>query len=425
MGKDAADSPFATRHSPLAPPLAPTIVRRNAAVLGGEMALFFTALALVAPLTLVPLFVSKVTDDPVLIGGLTSAQYLGWLPQLFAAGYVEQSARKLPWVLVFGALERLPALGLTLCAFAAPSLAAPLIIAIVYLCVFGQTLGGGLATTPWLDIVARSVPSDRRGQFIGGFTMLGTLLGAGAAALAAPLLQWLPFPTNFVACFGLATAIFLLGYGLLFFVVEPPAPPPPAPRSFGRQIGALPAMLADDPPFRRYLGGLSLAALGTMSAGFLVIYGVSRLGATDELAGWYTAALLIGQVLANPLLGWVGDRLGFHSVGRASALAAVGLAAVALIAPDALWLLPAFVLLGVGQAGMLLARLAGPIQFAPPERRPTYIALGSSLVALVSAVAPLAGGQIVARFGYESMFATSLVLSLIALVALGRETSRE
>ena len=119
-------------------------------------------------------------------------------------------------------------------------------------------------------------------------------------------------------------------------------------------------MLASDPPFRRFLIGICIAALSTMSSGFLVVYGVSVLGAPDEMAGWYTATLFISQTVASAALGWLGDRHGFASVGRAMALAVIGLSIVALLAPSATWLLLAFVLVGVVQSGSMLARLDRP-----------------------------------------------------------------
>ena len=400
---------------------APGTQHSNVLLLGADLALFMAALGLLGPVTLVPLFVSKLTDDPLAIGALTAAFHLGWLPQLFAAGYVERSARKLPLALVFTGFERLPALGLALCALAAPSLGPGLVLALVLLCRFGQTAAGGLATTPWLDLVARAVPADRRGRFMGTFTMVGHLLGAGAAALAALLLEWLPYPYGFAACFGLAFLILMIGWAPLFLVVEPPGAEPRPARAFGEELAELPAILGRDRAFRRFLLGLSLAALGTMSTGFLVVYAVGRLGATDELAAWYTAVVLVAQVAINPALGWLADRRGFGAVGRAAALAGVGLAGVALLAPDPLWLVAAFAMLGVSQAGTMLARVAGPIEFAPPDRRPTYVALSSALVSAVAAAAPLIGGQIVAQLGYAWLFAASGAFSLAGAIALSSE----
>ncbi len=106
-------------------------------------------------------------------------------------------------------------------------------------------------------------------------------------------------------------------------------------------------------------------------------------------------------------------------VEQATSVGGAGIASVALVAPDATWFLPAFFLLGAAQAGNLLARLSGPIEHAPPERRPTYVALSSALVGLAAAIAPLIGGQVVATLGYTSLFALSAVLSLASIGLLG------
>jgi MFS family permease len=390
--------------------------------LGADMTLFMAALGLIGPTTLVPLFVSKLTDNPLAIGALTTALQLGWLSQVFAAGYLEQSARKRPWLLVFGGLERLPALGLTVSALALQSVGAAGVLALIYLCRFGQTLAGGPAAATWLDYVARTVPAQRRGRFLGISTMLGNLLGVAGAGLAALLLDRLSFPLGFAACFGLAFLMLVGGYLPLFWVVEPPGPPPRSPRPLREQLSELPSVLAADPPFRRFLTSLAATLLGTMGSTFLVVYAATQLGASDELAAWYTAALLVGQVAANLLLGWLADRLGFSAVGRASALAGAGLAVICLLASSPLWLAASFLLLGVNLAGVMMAQLAGPMEFAPSARRPTYIALATCLLGVVAAAAPLIGGQVVATLGYQSLFGVSIVFSLLAVAAFGPQT---
>jgi len=394
--------------------------RRGMALLGSEISLFMVAFGLVGPLTFVPLFVSHLTDHPLAVGAVTAAFQLGWVPQLLVAGYVERTERKWRWVQWFGGIERLPVLVLTLCALAAPAVGGQ-IVWVVYLACFAQSLAGGFATTPWMDVVARTVPAWLRGRFMGGFSMAGTLFGAAGAALAAPLLDWLPFPYGFAACFGLAFGIFTLSLIPLFLFREPPGPPPRPPRPLREQLGELPAVLRSDRPFRRFVLGLACAALGTMGNGFLVVYAVSELGAPDELAAWYTATLLVAQTTASLGLGWLADHRSFRAVGVAVALATAGQGLVAMFAPSALWLLPAFVLLGTIQSGSMLARMTGPVEYAPRERLPTYVALSGALVSCCTAAAPLIGGQVVALLGYGWLFGLSAVASLAALpVLLGR-----
>jgi MFS family permease len=387
-------------------------------LIGGEIGLFMMAMGLVGPLTFVPLFVSHLNPDPFAVGAVTAAFQLGWLPQLFVAGYVERSRRKWIWVQWFGTIERLPILVLAVCALAAPSVGAPILI-VVYLACFAQTVCGGFATTPWLDVISRAVPGWLRGRFMGGSTMLGTLLGAGAAALAAPLLDTLPFPYGFAAMFGLAFGIFLLSLIPLYLFREPPGPPPRPKRPLAEQLGELPPIMVTDRRFRRFVGGLALAALGTMSNGFLAVYAVSELGAPDELVAWFTATLLVAQTAGSLGAGWLADRFNMRVVGMSMALATASQAVVALLAPSATWLLAAFILLGAVQSGSMLARMAGPIDYAPRERLPTYVALSGALVSCCTAAAPLIGGQIVAHLGYPWLFGLSAAVALLGLPLLG------
>jgi MFS family permease len=217
----------------------------------------------------------------------------------------------------------------------------------------------------------------------------------------------------------LAAAIFAVGMFPILLVQEPPGSPPRPPHPLREQLAELPRVLIDDRAFRHFVLGLCCAALGTMSSGFLVVYGVRELGAPDELAGWYTATLFIVQIGASMALGWLGDRRGFAAVGTAVVLATVAQSVIALFAPDALWLILAFVAQGVVGSGAMLARLTGPMDYAPPERRPSYVALSAAMVGPCAALAPLLGGPIVDLLGYPWLFGVSAATTLVALPLLG------
>jgi MFS family permease len=67
----------------------------------------------------------------------------------------------------------------------------------------------------------------------------------------------------------------------------------------------------------------------------------------------------------------------------------------------------------------MLARLVGPLEFAPAERRPTYVALASGVSSLALASAPLAAGQVVATLGYGWLFVLCILFSLLSAAVLG------
>ncbi len=60
--------------------------------------------------TIMPLFISKLTSDPLLIGLVAVIAQSGWtLPQFFTAGYIERSPREKPVIVNLGLfLERMP-----------------------------------------------------------------------------------------------------------------------------------------------------------------------------------------------------------------------------------------------------------------------------------------------------------------------------
>jgi MFS family permease len=391
----------------------------NKLVMGSEMASFMMALGLLAPATLVPVFVSRLTTDPVAIGFVTAASQLGWLPQLLIVGVIEGSRRKWPWVLAMSGFERLPVLGLALVALYASSLGDSLAVILVYVCMFAFTLGGGLATAPWMDVLAKVVPAGNRGRFFGIASMAGLGLGAIAAALSVQVFASLPFPYEFVVCFSVAFGILAVGYFSLLFVHEPDQAPAPR-RSYADQLGELVRVLPTNAAFRRFVGAICLSALGTMSAGFLAVYAVERLGAPEEMLGWYTSIYLLAQIAANPPLGWVADHRGFGALAVITAVLSAGVSIAALAAPDATWMLAAFIALGVAQSGQMMTRIAGPLEFAPADRRPSHVALANGLGGLFSAIAPLLGGQIVVWLGYQSMFGASVVIALIGAIMVMR-----
>ena len=72
----------------------------------------------VAAYTILPVFMSTLTDSPILIGMIPALEGAGWFfPQLFLAKHLESKNRRLPLVLKLGIFDRLPYLFLALGAF--------------------------------------------------------------------------------------------------------------------------------------------------------------------------------------------------------------------------------------------------------------------------------------------------------------------
>ena len=107
---------------------------------------FWFGLSFASSSTIMPLFISKLTDSPWPVGLVAVVAQGGWfLPQLFTANAVEHLARKKPVVINLGFfLERLPMWGLLLAALLAAR-SAPLALALFLLAYAWHTLGAGLS----------------------------------------------------------------------------------------------------------------------------------------------------------------------------------------------------------------------------------------------------------------------------------------
>ena len=84
-------------------------MRRNAVALGIDFGLFLVGLSFASQSTILPAFVAHLGASNLIIGAIPALMTLGWnLPSLFAAGYTESLAQKLPFVLRYTIWERLP-----------------------------------------------------------------------------------------------------------------------------------------------------------------------------------------------------------------------------------------------------------------------------------------------------------------------------
>lgn len=379
---------------------------------------FMLGMSFISATTIVPLFLSKLSDSPIPVGlAAVIAQGSWFLPQLFTANAVERLARKKPVVINLGFFtERLPMwliVGAAMTAAASP----PLALTLFFIGYAWHGLGAGIIATAWQDMLARIFPVNRRGRFFGSVMFIGAGLGAIGASLSAWLLKTYPFPQNFVYCFAIAATGITVSWAFLALTREP-VQAVQTPRRENRQyLAELRPLLQQDHNFRRFLVARLLLALSGMGAGFLTVSAIQRWGISDSTVGWYTAATLLGQTFGNLLFGLLADRYGHKLTLELSGAAALLSFGLAWLAPTPEWFFAVFVLQGVSNGGILVSGIMVVLEFSPPQRRPTYAGLANTLTGVVSAAAPLLG-TLMAGIDYGLLFAMSTVVALVGVVLM-------
>jgi MFS family permease len=394
--------------------------RWNFGVNLADGALFWFGMSFAAPSTIMPLYVSHLTDSRLLIGLISAITGAGWyLPQLLTAKYVERMPIKKKMVINVGLFsERLPfivmAASVLFLAGRNPNLA----LTWFFLTLTWHTIGAGIVAISWQDMLAKVIPVNYRGRLLGVSNALGAAAGVAGAAAAAAILARYPFPTNFAICVSLL-ALFLMGsWVALSLTREPPLHSNQPAISLREYLRRLPAVLRRDRNFAAYLLSRVVSVFGKMATGFVTVYAVQRWHLTDGQAGLYTTMLLVGETLAYIGAGALADRHGHKLVQEISlALCALSMA-LAVLAPSPGWIYVVFVAMGALIAAEVVSGIGITMEFGTPAERPTYMGLANTIPGLFSAVAPLLGGWIASRTSYGGLFVTAMVLSVVAWATL-------
>lgn len=156
---------------------------------------------------------------------------------------------------------------------------------------------------------------------------------------------------------------------------------------------------------------------GAMGSGFVTLSAIRNWDVSDAVVGVYTALLLVGQAFGTLTLGFLADRKGHKQSFELVALVSLLAFSFVWIGPSAAYYYPAFLLLGIANGGFIVSGNLLTMEFADPERRPTFLGTINFGVGIAGMLAPLIGTAISA-FSFSWIFALSAFLNLIALVGM-------
>lgn len=398
----------------------PPSLRHNLGALGADYALFLVGLSFASQATILPAFAVHLGASSLVIGAIPAVMTLGWwLPSLFTAGHTQALARKLPFVLRWTVWERAPFPALAAIAFLVAERAPDVALALLLVMLLVVTGVGGALMPAWMDIVGRAVPVTLRGRFFALSSVAASVAGLAGSLLTARILATVPPPASYGYCFLCATACMALSYAALTQVHEPAAAPPASGRGLRAHLARLPALLRGDGNLARYLAARALGIVGTMAAAFYTVHALRTWDPPAAQVGVFTGLLIAGQMAGNLAFGWLADRVGHRLVILAGIGAALAASVAALAAPTLASYGVVFVLTGLQVASVNVSNLNVLLEFAPtPEERPTYVGLGTTLLAPVAFAAPIAAGVLVDAIGVRAMFTLAAIGAALALAVL-------
>lgn len=375
-------------------------------------------IGLASYVTIVPLYISYLTESTALIGFMATMFHIGWqVPQLLTSNYVAGLRRYKPMALAMTLMERVPYFGLALVAYFIPVIGKDMALLLSIFFFAWQTLGGGFTATAWQSMLSKIMPPHRLGTFFGIQAACVNLFGAGGALIASYILATNAFPQGFALLFMIAALSLLFSFVFLARTYEPESEPHNIVKSvpwrdFGKRLREI---LKQDPNFRWFLLARGLTSLSLTVISFYTIYGIRRYEITPEFVSIMTSVLLVSQTLSSTIVGWAGDRWGHRRVLIFGNLATVMSIVIALAAPDASWFYLVFALTGIVNSTQWSTIMTITVQFGAVAERPIYIGLANTLIAPVTVFAPIIGGWLVDSVSFELAFGIFALAGLLSM----------
>jgi MFS family permease len=383
-----------------------------------DAAFWFFGDSFAASLTIMPVFLSTLTDSPILIGLIPALEAIGWfLPQLFLAKHLEGINQRLPIVRKLGIFDRLPFLLLAIGAFLIPGLnkkAALILILIIYTI---KVFLSGLAALPWQELIATVIPVSRRGRYWGTSLIVGRLMGLVGAFITGLMLVKIVYPNNYGYMFLIGFIAVSISFLFLTLNVEPTIERQSSlvdPGIWNR----IKKTLGKDKNFGIYLINRGFVFMASMGMAFITVYGIQEFNLPISQSATFTAVMFASEIVGYGIWGNLGDKEGYKRVIEfCNLFSIIGLFSI-LFLRSAWGLFIVFGILSFAHSGEYISDQNFAMEFGSEKERPTYIGISKTLTGPFFLVAPIVGGSIIQLWGYKSMFLVAMIVSLVAFLII-------
>ena len=378
-------------------------------------AFFGFAIGLASFTTVIPLFVSTMTDSAILIGLIPAIHTMGWqLPQLFTAKKVAKMLKFRPHVIRMTINERAPFLGLAFISLLIPFFKdkTPLLV-MTFIMLVWQGIGGGFTANGWQNLISKVIPSDYLTTFFGIQSSASNLLAGGGAVLAGYFLERLSPDRGYAICFLIAFFLMFISWIFLASNREKDRIIPNLDREEIPILIQVKKIIRTNPGFIWFLVCRNLIQFGLMATSFYTIYSVKLLHMDTLMIGWMTSILFITSVITFPIMGYLSDHWKRRSILIMGALIAALNAFLAAIITNQYAFAIVFLLNGVATATIWNTSMTFTMEYGGEEDRPTFIGMSNTLIAPSAILAPVLGGFLADLFGFGCTFYVSAGLCLL------------
>ncbi len=422
---DRAADEHPTQYHPDLPGLDKTDIRWNFVTHALEGGLYIGGLAFVAANSVLPRIVDLLGGPAWVIGLTPVLTMIGFnvLP-ILTAHLVESMERVKPLLMLAGVFQRLPYLLAGLLLYYLGDSRSEIVLWVVVATPLMSGLAGGLIVTAWQELVAKTVPNNRRSSIFATRNIISAAIGIGAGGTVAAVLDQVPGIRGYALLHLIAFGFLLLSYLVFMNIREGrhEQRSSAAHRRLRDNVAEAISILGGDRKLQRYVTTVPLVSAMYVMVPFLPIYTLEATGRPDSFLGLLVTAQMVGGITGNAIAGYLGDRFGGRSVMLLGRGLLVGACVWAATATQSWAFVAVFFLMGWGLSSNMVGQSTMAIEFCPFQKRSTYLAIISSANVPAMLLFSLGGawlrGALGSFPGVAAVAAALLAASLLLLLRI-------
>lgn len=343
-----------------------------------EGGVYMTGTAFIDPNTILPRIVQYFNGPDWLICLIPTMMYFGFgVPPIFTAHKIEKMRRVKSYILTCGIFQRLPYVFAALGLFFLAGDYITFVLGLIVLAPFFSGLAGGFCVTPWQELVAKTIPENRRSSLFAIRFIIFAILGILAGGIITTLLNRYPGANGFGILHIIASILIFISFLVLSLINEVEQPPRThiAAIALKDNLINMLKLIRQDRQLLNYLITIStLNGIYIMSP-FLAIDALKSLNKPDSFIGILITAQMIGAIVGNIFSGYLGDKLGGKSVMLFNRWLFIILCIWASISKSEQSIIAIFFLFGAAFYGNQVGTATLNLEISPYERRSTYLAI--------------------------------------------------
>lgn len=273
----------------------------------------------------------------------------------------------------------------------------------------------------FMSIMPKLISREQRGRMAGYGLATGSLIAIGSAILIGKLLSQVIYPYNYTLIFGIGIFILFID-ALLFHFMETETPDPITNQNFGylQYFKYVPQVLRTNKKFTTIVMGSCFFVISNISLTYYGLFAIKTYHAGAKEIAIFTGITMAINVLANLILGILGDKKGHGLVLQLSALSGVVAGIIVLTTHSLFAVYVAFALSAFSMCGYQLSSGMLIIESVPKEELPLYISVNTIISLILSSIVMLISSVIIDQVSFKPVFILTFLCGIGAYFVFKR-----